>query len=307
MGAAQNLAASVHQRLLNRAKESGRPFQELLQLFAIERFVYRLSQSPHAKTFVLKGALMFVVWGGPVSRPTRDIDLLGETNNDVDVVAAVFADVCETSVEPDGLSFDAGSVIAKEITRGAEYVGVRVRLMGSLGKSRVSIQVDVGVGDVITPAPQQVEYPTILDFPAPHIRGYTMESTIAEKLQAMVKLGIANSRMKDFYDVLVLSRAHDFEGLILAQAIANTFAQRTTTVSPAASLFTAAFATDSDKQIQWAAFVEKAALSDAPDLFVDVMAGVVLFVGPVAVTLSEGGQFDATWVAPGPWALKRRR
>lgn len=181
MGAVRNLAASVHQRLLNHAKASGRPFQELLQLFAIERFVYRLSRSPHAGTFVLKGALMFAVWGGPVSRPTRDIDLLGETSNDVDAVAAVFSDVCETLVEPDGLSFDAGSVTATEITRGAEYVGIRVRLLGILGKARVPIQVDVGIGDVVTPAPQQVEYPTILDFPAPHIRGYTMESTIAEK------------------------------------------------------------------------------------------------------------------------------
>jgi len=118
----------------------------------------------------------------------------------------------------------------------------------------------------------------------------------------MVKLGIANSRMKDFYDILELSRGHDFDGPILAQAIANTFAQRATAVSPTVSLFTAAFATDSDKQIQWAAFVEKAALPDAPDSFVDVMAGIVLFMEPVALALSEGREFDGTWVAPGPWA-----
>ena len=301
MCAIPNLAASVHQRLLNRAKESGRPFQELLQLFAIERFIYRLSKCPHSESFVLKGALMLPVWGGPASRPTRDIDLLGKISNDVEVVAAAFTDVCETSVEPDGLSFDADSVTAMEITGDTEYIGVRVRLKGSLGKARVSIQVDVGIGDVVTPAPQQVEYPTILDFPAPHIRGYTMESTIAEKFQAMVKRGILNSRMKDFYDVWMLSRAHDFEGQILAQAIAETFAQRETVVSPGASLFTAEVATDSDKQVQWTAFVGKAGLSDAPGSFVDVMAGVVLFVGPVVEALSEQREFRATWRAAEDW------
>jgi len=207
----KNLAASVHQRLLNKAKESSRPFNELLQYFAIERFIYRLSKSPHADQFILKGALMFFAWCGPESRPTTDIDLLGKIDNRIDTITTVMKDACLTDVEPDGISFNADTVDAVRITEDAEYEGVRVRVHGSLGKTRVSIQIDIGFGDVIIPNASSVSYPAILDFPAPELMGYTMESTIAEKFQAMVKLGVLNSRMKDFYDIWFLSRAFDFK------------------------------------------------------------------------------------------------
>jgi len=176
-----NLPASVHQLLLNKAKESSRPFNELLQYFAIERFIYRLCKSPHVDQFILKGALMFSAWCGSASRPTMDIDLLGKIDNRIGTITTVMKDACLTDVEPDGIFFDADTVEAVRITEDAEYEGVRVRVRGSLGKARVSIQIDIGFGDVIVPSAEKVLYPTILDFPSPELKGYTMESTVAEK------------------------------------------------------------------------------------------------------------------------------
>ena len=158
-----NIAASVHQPLLNKAKESSRPFNELLQYFAIERFIYRLSKSPHADQFILKGALMFSAWCGPASRPTMDIDLLGKIDNRIDTITTVMKDACLTDVEPDGISFDAETVEAVRITEDAEYEGVRVRVRGSLGKARVSIQIDIGFGDVIVPNAGTVTEGRIVD------------------------------------------------------------------------------------------------------------------------------------------------
>jgi hypothetical protein len=178
-GNIKNTAASVHQRLLNMAKESFRPFNELLQHFAIERFIYRLSKSPHADGFILKGALMFSVWSGPGTRPTMDIDLLGRIDNSLEMVAAAMKDACAVDVEADGMSFNGETVTAARITEGAEYEGVRVRVQGGLGNARVSLQIDIGFGDVIVPGPRKVVFPVLLDFPAPELNGYTMESTIA--------------------------------------------------------------------------------------------------------------------------------
>lgn len=177
----KNIVASVHQRLLNKAKESSRPFNELLQYFAIERFIYRLSKSPYADRFIFKGALMFSAWCGPASRPTMDIDLLGKIDNRLEVITAAIKDVCLMDVKADGISFNAETVETVRITEDAEYEGVRVRVQGGIGNARVSIQIDIGFGDVIIPNPSKVSYPTILDFPAPELKGYTMESTIAEK------------------------------------------------------------------------------------------------------------------------------
>ncbi len=162
-----NLPASVHQRLLNKATESSRPFNELLQYFAMERFIYRLSRTPHAGKFILKGALMFTVCGAPASQPTKDIDLLGRTSNDVDEIVKVMKDACKVEVEPDGMSFDEDSVAGGPIAEDADYQGVRTTLGGTLGNARVNLQIDIGFGDVISPRPTKISYPTILDFPAP--------------------------------------------------------------------------------------------------------------------------------------------
>ncbi|MBP1777431.1 MAG: hypothetical protein H6Q86_3441 [candidate division NC10 bacterium] len=297
----KDLAASVHQRLLNKAKESSRPFNELLQHFAIERFIYRLSKSRHADRFILKGALMFSTWSGAPSRPTMDIDLLARIDNSLETVVAAVKDACRRRVAADGVLFDAKTVTAARITEGAEYEGVRVRVHGSLGSARVSLQIDIGFGDVIVPGPRKIAYPALLDFPAAELNGYTMESTIAEKFQAMVKLGVLNSRMKDFYDIWMLSRSFDFEGAVLAEAIEKTFDNRNTPISNAPTVFDASFVEDADKETQWRAFIRKARLVDAPDTFEDVVTTTKIFLQPLLDELAEHRVFRKIWTAPGPW------
>jgi len=163
--ALKDVAASFHRRLLNRARDTNRPFNEFLQYFAMERFLYRLSRSPHSSKFVLKGALMLSAWEAPFSRPTTDIDLLGHLDNSVDAVVAVLRDVCLQDVEPDGLVFDATSCQGERIAEGADYEGVRVRLRANLGNARIVMHVDVGFGDSVVPAALSLSYPTILDLP----------------------------------------------------------------------------------------------------------------------------------------------
>jgi len=226
----RDIAASVRQRLLNHARETGRPFSELLQYFAMERFLYRLSKSGYADSFVLKGALMLSVWKAPLSRPTMDIDLLGKIDNNIEAIIAATKDICTQKVEPDGITFDPTNIRGERITEDADYEGVRVRFHGSLGTAHVTMQLDIGFGDVVIPAPAFLEYPTILDLPSPKLRGYSKESTIAEKFEAMVKLGVLNSRMKDFFDIWLLSRQFDFEGQRLAAAIEKTFSTRATDI-----------------------------------------------------------------------------
>ena len=298
----KNIAASVHQQLLNIARTSGRPFNELLQYFAIERFIYRLSKSPYAKRFVLKGALMFVVWKAPVSRPTKDIDLLGRIENDVDLITSAMKEVCLQEVEPDGMTFNAESVTASTIIEDADYEGVRVRIQGDLGSARVSLQIDIGFGDVVVPKVSEVVYPTILGFPSPKLNGYSIESTIAEKFQAMVELGALNSRMKDFYDLWLLSRQFDFDGKAMSTAILRTFEKRKTDIPSRPLVFQDSFAKDPAREVQWRAFIRRTGLDNAPASFQEVVDTIAAFLGPVVATLATGKDFQKTWKAPGPWS-----
>jgi len=298
----KNVAASVHQRLLNEARASGRPFNELLQYFAMERFLFRLSRSPHADRFVLKGALMLATWKVSLTRPTKDIDLLGQVANDVERIVAVVKEVCRQDVEPDGLDFDPASVVGERIAEEAEYEGVRVRFQGKLGTARVSMQIDVGFGDAVVPGPVTADYPTILDLPAPRLRGYTRESVIAEKFHTMVLRGLLNSRMRDFFDVWVLSRQFDFAGPVLAAAIQETFARRGLEVDPHPVALTGEFAADGTKAAQWRGFLRKSRLEGAPSDLAQVVAEIAGFLAPVADALSKGREFVNRWAAPGPWS-----
>ncbi len=196
-----NLPASVHQLLLNKARQTNRPFNELLQYYVMERFLYRLSKSPHTTKFILKGALMFIAWQLEAYRPTMDIDLLGKTANRIDSLAKIVREVCTQEVEPDGLVFNPETIKATRIAEDANYQGVRIRFQTSLGRARVTQQLDIGFGDIVLPAPEPIEYPTILDFPTPKLRGYSKESIVAEKFESLVTLGILNSRMKDYFDI----------------------------------------------------------------------------------------------------------
>jgi len=300
--ALKNVPASIHRRLLNKARESGRPFNELLQYFAMERFLYRLTRSRHANAFILKGGLMLTVWKAPSSRPTMDIDLLGRTANDVSTLVAIFRELCEQDVEPDGLAFDASSVTGEVITEDAEYEGVRIRCRGSLGPAQVTLQIDVAFGDVIVPQPEFNDWPTILDLPAPRLRGYSRESTIAEKLEAMVRFGVVNSRLKDFFDIWFLSRQFDFDGETLSAAIRATFASRQSTIPALPVGLSTIFGEDQARARQWREFVRRNRLGSAPEEFAAVIVSVADFLTPVTGALASGRSFSAIWRAPGPWS-----
>ncbi len=297
----KDVAASVRQRLQNVARKTNRPFQEILEYFAMERFLYRLANSKHASRFVLKGALMFRAWNAPTSRPTRDIDLLGRMDSKVTTVVPVFKDVCNQTVEPDGLIFHADSVAGQAIKEDADYAGIRVTFRATLQNSRIAMQIDIGFGDVLTPAAVATEYPTILDLPAPRLNGYCRETVVAEKFEAMVKLGLVNSRMKDFYDIWLLSQQFDFDGSVLSNAIARTFARRKTQIVAAPTALTEVFANDTQKQTQWRAFLRKSRLTDSPAVLPDVITLLAPFLLPVAQAIVVGLAFNQTWKAPGPW------
>jgi hypothetical protein len=281
MNGPKNLAASVKARLQNVAGKRGEDFNLLLLRYGIERLLFRLSQSPYADRFLLKGAMLFVVWDEKTHRPTRDLDLLGFGPAEKEDLRQIFRAVVATSVVDDGLVFDPDSVRAEEIREDMTYGGIRVRLMGKLGPAEVPVQIDVGVGDAVTPAPENASFPTLLNFPAPYVRTYPVYTVVAEKFEAMVKLGRANTRMKDFHDVWFLARRFEFDRAILRQAIEATFARRQTKLAPSPEPLTDAIANDPTKQAQWAAFLRRNGLTSAPSQFHDVVFELRRLLEPV--------------------------
>lgn len=300
MTSGKNISASVRQRLLNRAHHDDRPFNELLQYYAMERFLYRLSRSAHADRFVLKGALMLRVWRSPQFRPTMDIDMLGRTNREEALILRQIRDIMMMDVGMDGLSFDPDSLRTERITEDAEYEGIRVRFLGSLGTARINMQIDIGFGDIVHPGPEMAEMPTMLDFPAPRLLCYSRESAIAEKFEAMVSLGSLNSRMKDFYDIWLLSRQFDFNGKNLAEAVSLTFKQRGTVVPEQIEAFSRDFA--EVKQTQWAAFRKRLQQEHVPVSFQEVTTALGIFLSPIAASISEESKIPKAWTASGPWS-----
>lgn len=263
--AGQNVAASVRARLLNVAKAQGVDFNQVLVRFALERILYRLTQSPHADRFLLKGALLFTLWYDMPHRATRDADLLGFGASDLDSVAQVFRDIAAVAVE-DGILFDPASVTVEEIRKEAGYGGVRVIIMGNLASARCKTQIDVGFGDAVTPAPVDSVYPVLLDgMPAPRLRAYPTYTVIAEKLHAIALLGITNSRLKDYFDLAVLLERETLDTDLLAQAIKATFERRGMAVPGTLPVgLTDEFAYDSSRQALWQAFFKKNELAPEP-------------------------------------------
>jgi len=296
-----NLSASVQARLQNQARASKRPFQELLQYYAMERSLYRLSTSPHRARFVLKGALMLHVWDAPLARATKDLDFLGRLDHSLENLEGVVREVCTADVEPDGMVFDPATVKTERIKEDADYEGVRARFVGLLGKARVAMQIDVGFGDVVTPGAQNITYPTLLDFPAPALSGYPRETVIAEKFQAMVYLRTLNSRMKDFYDVWLLARQFGFDGALLAKAIAATFANRETSIDVAPIAFTPEFTEQASTLAQWTAFRKKLPNTECPETLAEVVPFLADFLLPTARACESGEGFEQRWPAGGPW------
>ena len=299
------LAASIHQRLLNLSKARSLDFNLLLTRFAIERFLYRLSQSPYADAFVLKGAMLLQVWLADSSRPTRDLDLLGFGDVSAEWLSELFATVCEQPVAADGCQFHAKSVTVAAIRAGDEYGGRRVTLSGHLGSARLRIQVDVGIGDRVTPPAEWIDYPTLLDFPQPRLRAYRAETTVAEKLHAMVVLDLQNSRMKDFFDIWRLAQKYSFSGELLTAAVQDTFQHRRTAIPVGLpTALTAGFGQNPAKARQWQAFLKKNSLSHVAEDFNSVVGLLARFLGPVLQAARTDAPLPMVWSPAGLWATE---
>lgn len=278
-----DVAASVKQRLLNYSREQKSDFNLVQTRYAVERLLYRVAQSNYANDFLLKGAMLFVLWETNPHRPTKDVDLLFLPEKDAQALEQIFKTVCSVLVEEDGLVFQAESVKAEEIREDNAYGGIRVKLLGLLGSSKITVQIDIGLGNAVYPEPEWIEFPTILNFPAPRIRPYPIYTVVAEKFQAMVKLGLQNSRMKDYYDLFYLLNKFSFNGRDLKKALTETFRRRHTplpTVVP--SGLSDEFSSNLQKQTQWNAFLRKNALKEEEDLSV-VVRTISAFIMPVLI------------------------
>ena len=298
----RDLAASVRQRLLNQAHAQGRPFQELLQYYAIERFLYRLAQSSHCDKFILKGALLLTAWQTPLSRSTVDIDLLGKTSNKLEHIASLVSEICGLDVEADGVKFDPASIKTARIKEDADYEGIRVRFRATLAGARVPMQIDIGFDDVIVPRAAKIEYPTLLEFPAPVLQAYPKETVIAEKLEALTALATLNSRMKDFFDLWALSRVYPFEGPVLVKAIKATFNHRSTAIESLPEGLKDDFGEETTKSGQWTAFLRRARLTSAPSMFVETIRAVREFAHPPLSAAASGDPFEQNWKPGDSWS-----
>lgn len=277
----KNIGASVRARLLQLAKASGQSFDLVLTRFALERLLFRLSQSPHADRFVLKGAMLMMSWFEDPYRGTRDLDLLGFGDPEPEAMLATFRDILALN-DDDGVEFDANALRVDRIREELEYGGLRLRTAASISGAKIGLTIDIGFGDAMEPGAEILDYPSMLAFPAPRLRAYARETVIAEKFQAMIALGRANSRMKDFYDIWILSKSFDFAGDRLARAIGATFARRETAIPvDLPDALTPAFANDEQKQRQWNAFIRD--VSANPGSLEDVVANLAEFLMPHAI------------------------
>lgn len=297
----RNIAASVRARLLNRARDTQQDFNLVLTRYALERLLYRLSISPHADQFLLKGALLFDLWFDVPHRPTRDADFLSFGPAELPHLEGVFKEVCAIDTG-DGVTFRPDTVQAAEIRKEANYAGVRVTLLGLIDGARCPIQVDIGFGDAVTPGPEDVHYPVMLpEFDAPKLRVYPRYTVVAEKLEALASLGIANSRMKDYFDLWILSRYTDFDGDTLRRALRATFDRRKTALPTDAPLgLSDGFVQDAQKQTQWQAFLGKNKI-EALSLE-DVVATLRDFLLPVITAANADTHHPQHWQAGGPWS-----
>lgn len=283
-----NVAASVRQRLLNITKETGEDFNLILNRYGMERLLFRLSCSEWRDQFLLKGALLFSVWNQEPHRPTRDADFLGLMQPEIARLKNIFSSLCIKARVEDGIEFDPDSVYVEEIRENNTYEGLRVKMSGLLDRAKISLQIDIGFGDVVTPDPEVVALPVILDHEAPVLKAYPIYTVVAEKLEAIVKLGMVNSRMKDFYDLLIICKQFDLDKQLLLDAIVATFRRRKTTLSgdkPVA--FTRDFIDDPGKQRLWKAFVERNRLKDVPELG-EVMQTLETYFSPILMKVNSG-------------------
>lgn len=296
----KNLPASIQARLKNRARDTGEEFQTLLTRFALERLLFRLSVSKYQDTFVLKGAFLFLAWEQSIGRPTRDLDLLAEGEPDIGRLEQIFMDLCELGVESDGVVFVADTVRGRMIREQAPYDGIRINLEAGLGNAVLRLQIDVGFGDAVVPAPIEINFPVLLEFPSPRLRGYRPETVVAEKCEAMVVLGLANSRLKDYYDLWRLASTFDFEGPVLALAIRAVFERRQTAIPEGV---TAGLTDAYSKQwgAQWLGVLNRFGVDD-PLSLMETLDLLRRFLLPVFESLAVGEELKHTWTPSGGWA-----
>ena len=298
----KNIEASVRALLQNKARETNRPFAEVLQYYGMERFLYRFSRSEYVDKFILKGALMFTVWQVPQRRTTLDIDFSSTYDNQIATIEKVIRDVSKVSVTPDGLVFDSQTIKGQKIKEDADYEGVRVKFRGFLERARIPMQIDVGFGDIIYPNPKTINYPVILDFPKPHLKGYPAESVVSEKFEAMLKLGLLNSRMKDFYDIWLMMRQFDFNGLKLIEALKRTFRHRKTSLPQHKPLFAEEIYDEkSDRQMLWKAFLRKGDIKHAPEKLSTTAREIENFLIDPLDAVNKSRVMNEEWKALGPW------
>lgn len=274
-----NLPASVRARLQNLAKQRDIPFDLILARFAVERLLYRLSQSKHAHQFLLKGAMLFAIWTPDAHRPTRDVDLLGFGSTELDTVKSIFAEICAITVEDDALEYRTETLEVMPIREAAHYGGVRVNLRAMLGNIRIPVQIDVGYGDVVTPEPDFVTFPGLLEFTAPRLRAYPIYTVVAEKLEALVTLGETNTRMKDFYDLWFLSQRFDFDAILLRKAIFATFERRGSQLKPLNDIVGLSASFIEMKDATWKGFLRRNRMDHIE--LAEVIARLRAFLSPI--------------------------
>jgi predicted nucleotidyltransferase component of viral defense system len=294
-----SITASVRDQLQTQARQSGRTFNEVLQYYGMERLLFRLSRSEFGRDFVLRGALAFFAWGVVLRRPTRDIDLRGYGRNSIAYAERVFRDVCRLRVEEDGVWFDPRLVMAERIIEDEAYAGIRVHIEGRLGKAQLHLQVNLGFSGELATEPEWLDYPTLLDMAGPRLRVYPLESFVADKFEAMVDLGLANSRLKDFYDVYVVSELFDVEGERMARAIAVAFRSRQTPLPEGVPQgLSVEFA--KEKGGLWWQFVQRVGDDEVPIELQEVMERLRGFLLPPAEAARSAAAFGYHW-QDGKW------
>jgi predicted nucleotidyltransferase component of viral defense system len=292
-----NVAASIQTRLKSLAEQSGQPFNDLILLYTLQGFLRRLAQSAYKEHLVLKGGLLLFGMQAALGRATRDLDLLGRhTPVDPDSVTRLVREICEESLpEEDGLRFDVERIQTEVITEENDYPGVRARFYGYLATARSRVIVDVAAGDAVVPGPREFAYPTLLGEPF-SLQAYSVESVVAEKLDALAYRGLLTSRLKDCYDLWMLAGQHPFDGTLLQQALQATFAARGRVFTPELPvILTPAFAEDAQKRQQWAAFLDAKSVDNAPSDLAEALAPVTALLAPLWQASADGQGFAGTW------------
>lgn len=297
----RDIPASVRSRLLKLVGPE-MTFERLLVRYGVERLLFRLQHSPHADQFLLKGAQLFLMWKGSYYRTTRDLDFLGKGESSLQRMKGMWKDVCLIPCEEDGLVFDPESVKAEEIRDGDGYGGVRIYMKAELSRARINLQIDVGFGDAVTPRPIRMDFPVLLEMPIPHLPSCPRETVVAEKFEAMVNLGLRNTRMKDFYDLWILASDFSFDGPVLTKAFTATFKRRKTTLPyELPDALTPEFFDDEATVLQWRGFLRKGSFTDVEQDFAVVCEAIRQFVMPPAIAASSDEDFGKTWQPGGPW------